>query len=83
MTLGPTVGFLVFGLDGGLGIRMGVEQQVETGFQVRGMISLGVLSLYYRYGGWPGEQGLRSVNQIGVSFRAPLYTSYKPRPTAP
>jgi len=83
LTLGPKLGMLALGFDGGLGLRNGVQDEMEIGFQARTMITFGIFSTYYRYGGWPSEQGLEAVHQGGVLLKMPFALSYDSRPINP
>lgn len=83
LTLGPAVGAWVVGVDGGLGVRLGRQDAPEVGFQARLLLALGNVSIFGRYGGWPGPQGLGHVAQIGVTLKLPVWMSYERRPLAP
>jgi hypothetical protein len=83
VSLGPEVGWMVLGLDGGLAARFGRQPDPELGFHVRGMLALGLFSLYGRYGGWPGAGGVEHVGQVGITLKFPAWTSHQGRPVAP
>ncbi len=84
VSLGPEVGWMVLGLDGGLAARFGRQDDPELGFHVRGVVALGLFSLYGRYGGWPGAGGaLEHVGQVGITLKLPVWTSNEERPVAP
>lgn len=83
VTLGPKIGLLAFGLDGGLGLRTNLKDQTELGFQTRAMLNLGLFSLYYRYGGWPDSGVITSTHQTGISLKMPFPLTYEPRPISP
>ena len=80
ITAGPRIGKLVFGVDGGLGMRVSTTEQVELGWQARTMFTTGLFSLYYRFGSWPTSDGddFTSTHQTGVTVNIP----FKLEPTA-
>ncbi len=82
VSLGPELGWWVLGLDGGLAARFGRAPDAELGFHARGMIALGLFSIYGRYGGWPGTGAVEHVGQVGVTFKLPVWTSHEPAPVA-
>ncbi len=82
-TLGPELGFAVFGLDGGVGLRLGREDEPELGYQARGLITFGNFAIYGRYGLWPGSVDAKHVGQVGVTLKFALWNSYDDRPLAP
>lgn len=83
LTLGPELGWLLLGLDGGLGVRLGRSDQAELGAQVRGLLTLGNVALFGRYGHWPGSARDKHVGQVGVLLKLPLWASQPVRPMAP
>ena len=83
VSVGPEIGYMVLGLDGGPAARFGRADDPEFGFQARGMIALGLVSIYGRYGGWPQADGIEHVGQVGLTFKLPVWTSYESRAAAP
>ena len=68
-TLGPKVGVLAFGVDGGLGVRTIREFGFDMGVQVRPQLNR-LLAIFYRYGYWPSENGLPHVS-VGLTVKLP------------
>ena len=83
VSFGPELGSLLFGVDGGLALRIGAKDRPEVGVQVRAMLNLGFVSLYYRYGAWPLSDGFEGVQQLGLTLKAPIVHNYKSRSFAP
>ena len=83
ITIGPELGILMFGIDGGLGVQIRPKEETILGFQARTMLSLGFFSLFYRYGVWPEENTLRGVHQIGITLKSPIIRNHKSRSFAP
>ena len=79
ITIGPRVGKMVFGIDGGLGVRLGGKEQMELGQQFRVLLNLGVASVYYRYGIWSEEK----THQVGLTIKIPTILNYEPRLASP
>ena len=78
--IGPNIGKLVFGIDGGLGLRFRESSEVELGFHARPMLNFGVVVLYYRYTNWPSAKTSSESHQIGLTVKVPNALSYSPRP---
>lgn len=76
ITVGPELGYLMFGLDGGLGVRFG--DGVELGGQARLLLSLGLFSLYGRWGIWPTPDRIEHVGQVGVLLKFPVLQDPSP-----
>ncbi|MBI5537227.1 MAG: hypothetical protein HY898_31185 [Deltaproteobacteria bacterium] len=87
-SVGPELGFSFVGIDGGFLTQLG-EDKVYTGYQIRGLVTMSLLSLYGR-GGWlpshPSEQGFA---EVGVLLKIPIplweeghLPRYYPQPTA-
>lgn len=70
-SLGPEFGYWFLGVDGGLGIR-GYDSAVEFGPQIRGLLTFGLFSLYYRQTYWPRATNNRNVQQVGMLLKIPL-----------
>ena len=79
ITIGPRIGKMVFGIDGGLGVRLGGEQQMELGQQFRALFNLGIASVYYRYGVWSEE----NTHQVGLTIKIPTLLNYESRFASP
>ena len=79
ITIGPRVGKMVFGIDGGLGVRLGGKEQMKLGQQFRVLLNLGVASVYYRYGIWSEEK----THQVGLTIKIPTILNYEPRLASP
>ena len=79
ITIGPRIGKMVLGVDGGLGIRLGGVDQIELGQQFRALFNLGIASVYYRYGIWSEE----NTHQIGLTIKIPTILNYEPRMVSP
>lgn len=83
VTAGPELGLGVLGVDGGVGVRFGREDDPEIGAQGRVMLSLaGAFTLFGRYGFWPDSKGAEHVFQVGVLIKMPLATTGQLRPIA-
>ena len=79
ITIGPRIGKMVLGVDGGLGIRLGGVDQIELGQQFRALFNLGIASVYYRYGIWSEE----NTHQIGLTIKIPTILNYERRLASP
>lgn len=75
LSAGPEVGYGPLGLDGGVAMRLGLEDRPEVGYQGRLLITAGVLGLYGRYGYWPGAPRARHVGQVGLLLKIPLWSA--------
>lgn len=76
VTAGPEFGYSVLGIDGGVGLRPGPDQDLELGPQIRGLLTLGIFAFYVRYGFWPESIDHRHVRQFGVLLKVPLATPW-------
>ena len=79
ITIGPRIGKMVLGVDGGLGVRLGGADQIELGQQFRAIFNLGIASVYYRYGIWSEE----NTHQVGLTIKIPTILNYEPRLASP
>jgi len=81
MTIGPRVGVLMLAIDGGLGVRSGVDftESVDVGMYGRVGLNLGLGGMYYRMGWWPESDELSVMHHVGVSIKIPQQIGYTPR----
>lgn len=82
LTLGPEFGYSFFGVDGGLGLRPAPESGLQMGPQFRGLLTVGLVALYARYGFWPEATEHRHVRQFGIMLKIPLASPRGFGPTA-
>jgi hypothetical protein len=80
--LGPELGYAFFGLDGGVGLRLGLENDPEIGWHVRGLIAAGAVSLFGRYGYWPDSTIGTHIVQIGILIKMPFWNGTVPEAVA-
>ena len=76
VSLGPEFGYWVLGVDGGVGIRPGEDETFAVGPRIRGLLTVGLVSLYYRHAYWPGDRENRTVRQVGLLLKLPLSGSW-------
>ena len=81
ITLGPKVGMYIIGLDGGIGIVLDPKDQRNLQMQGRFLLTFGVFSMYYRYGGRL-DTDVRT-HQTGLSIKMPFPLNYEPRRASP
>lgn len=82
LSFGPELGFAVFGVDGGPLLEL-ADGATRTGFTLRGVLTLGVLGLYGRYGYLDGADPERGFGEIGLLIKAFTPLSEQPRRGAP
>ncbi len=68
-SMGPELGWAFLGLDGGVLLR----DDGEPGFTLRPMLTLALLSAYYRYGSYFDDS--LSFHETGVLIKLPLSIS--------
>ena len=87
-SVGPEVGWGPFGIDGGLLVRT-MESATRMGWQMRGLLTLGVIALYAGYGNVPNDPEDRGITQFGMLLKVPFpiwdgrgsdYRRYRGRP---
>lgn len=83
ISVGPEIGMLMFGVDAGVGLRMGAEQEAQLGAQGRVMCTLGFFALSFRHGLWPQEGKIEHVSQLGLTFKIPVALNYPDKPIVP
>lgn len=83
-SVGPEVGLSVFGLDVGyLGV---VDDQdgYASGLQVRGVVTIGFMAVYGRWGHVFGDVGEHDFGEVGLLIKAPIPLDVEPyRPGPP
>lgn len=67
-SLGPELGVSILGLDGGIVMQSGHD----TGYTVRALLTMSLLSGYYRWIRFPGQQRDAPVNEVGVLLKLPI-----------
>ena len=67
MSIGPELGFTMLGVDGGLLAQLGDDNRF--GWTVRPVLTIGVISLYWRHGQFRDEMPNASFNEIGVLLK--------------
>lgn len=75
LSAGPEVGYGPIGIDGGVGLRLGLEDSPEVGYQGRLLITAGVFGIYGRYGYWPGSTQAEHVGQVGILLKFPFWSA--------
>lgn len=80
-TVGPEFGWMVLGVDGGVGVKPGEDGGVQLGPQVRGLLTFAVFSLYARFAYWP-DATQKNVQQYGVLLKFPLAMPWGQGPSA-
>lgn len=76
LSFGPEFGYWLLGVDGGVALRPGAQRVVDFGPTVRGMLTLGLFSLYYRRSFWPNAVENRTVSQVGLLLKLPVGASW-------
>jgi hypothetical protein len=82
LSLGPEVGFRLFGLDGGPALQIG-DGRTDVGWYARGFFTLGFFSLYARTGSFPGAPDPRAFLEGGVLLKWPIQLAADPPPPEP
>ncbi len=78
VSVGPEIGYALFGLDGGVAFRFGrdgEEDSPEIGYHARALLGMGGFALFGRYGIWPNSQTAEHVVQIGLLLKMPFWNS--------
>jgi hypothetical protein len=70
-SVGPEFGFTFIGLDGGLVVQPGTER-TAIGFQGRVLLTLGVVSVYARWGKLPALDVDATFREIGILLKFPI-----------
>jgi hypothetical protein len=70
-TVGPEVGVLFVGIDGGFVGQFG-GGAFHPGFAFRPLLTLGFLSIYGRFGWIPGDPEVNRFTEIGVLLKWPI-----------
>ena len=83
---GPRIGWLCFGLDGGLAYTL-EDGRISAGFSVRPVITFGVLAFYARWGHlWDGTNS-EDFAEFGAMLKVPISLERgkktPPPPTSP
>ncbi len=78
LSLGPELGFGFFGVDGGPLLEL-ADGATRTGFTIRGLLTLGVIGLYGRYGTLGGADPERGFGEVGLLIKA--FTPLSDQPT--
>ena len=81
-SFGPEAGFAIFGVDGGLLAEL-ADGTMRKGYTIRGVLTLGVLGLYGRYGSLGGPDPERGFGEIGLLMKAFWPLSEQPRRGGP
>jgi len=79
LSLGPEIGYRLFGLDGGLAAQTG-GGRTDLGWYGRGFFTLGVFSIYARTGSFPGAPDPRAFLEGGVLLKWPIQLAATPPP---
>jgi hypothetical protein len=69
---GLEVGYLFLGFDGGPVFQLG-DPALRTGFEIRPMLSLGVVHFYGRWGWLNGDPQDNSFTEVGVLVKYPIF----------
>jgi hypothetical protein len=72
VSVGPEIGYMVFGVDGGLVTQFG-GGEVRLGGCVRPMLTIGVISLYVRLTFVPSDPEVDQTTEIGILLKYPLH----------
>lgn len=78
LSIGPEAGFAIFGVDGGFLTEI-ADGYVRKGYTMRGVLTLGVLGLYGRYGHLDGKDPEASFGEIGLLFKGFTTLSEQPQ----
>lgn len=70
-SIGPEVGYMIFGVDGGVVAQAG-GGPVRLGGCVRPMITIGILSLYVRLTFVPSDPEVDETTEIGLLIKYPF-----------
>lgn len=71
VTAGPTLGWSVVGIETGFAMR--ARDGVDTGLNIRGVLTLGFLGIYGRWVHLPGPD--ESFGQFGLYVKMPFWAS--------
>lgn len=82
LSLGPEIGFRLFGLDGGPALQIG-EGRTDLGWYARGFFTMGFFSIYARTGSFPGAPDPRAFLEGGVLLKLPFLVAADPLPPEP
>lgn len=78
LSVGPEMGFAILGVDGGF-LTEFADGYVRKGYTMRGVLTLGVLGLYGRYGKLNGPDAESSFGEIGLLIKAFTPLSEQPQ----
>ena len=79
ISFAPRLGWYVFGMDGGLSMRISSDQN-HIGYHMRGIFTLGYVSCFYRYTLWSHSDKNSKINhQTGIVLKMPVSISKKHR----
>jgi len=71
LSLGPEAGIRFLGIDAGYVLKLGGEHGTQHGFAIRPMLTLGIVTAYFRATWLTGEHA-DWLGELGIMLKAPL-----------